>query len=248
MARLRLWRPGVAYSSTSREILQVLGVYTSPAGSARLRGLRCHPLCRGFGCNLQLSFNPPPSPWRFVTPGPDIATDCRGTWAVVSPAHAYSSMCQVRVSLSMNNGVSWSDGIPLAAPPGTAYGADVHPRIFADRSGNWYLTCEAEDLPPTGSTRILVASSPDAFRWNEPVGVYGDSLRGSSKNVHPAIAADGSGRVVVVWSSNALAASRDAEDFDILFTSAVEPARECAQEINGPGSLVVAQPARSRSQ
>jgi Neuraminidase (sialidase) len=142
-----------------------------------------------------------------------LATDGAGLWlAVWSHLDDRENDYDIRMSFSLDNGLNWSDPVPLNSDSSGDYRDDEAPCIATDRNGTWIAVWEAWDYPvflhdnfsSSGVDRdILVARSVDGgTTWTAPALLNSNGENDIGQDDEPQIATDGRGTWVVVWSSN----------------------------------------------
>ncbi|MFP4172563.1 MAG: carboxypeptidase regulatory-like domain-containing protein [Candidatus Hydrogenedentota bacterium] len=123
----------------------------------------------------------------------------------------------VRYSRSNDAGETWSDPAPIMTPPeqndaGESAGWDARdPHLAADGGGRWIVTWKAE-APLSLDMPIRYSVSKDNGRtWN----AHGVLANPDGENSRPALAADGSGNWLALWSN--LDPERPAENTLLMY-------------------------------
>ena len=177
---------------------------------------------------------------------PVVVSDGRGTWLCV-----YSSADTQRGSLgwdrdlmivrSTDGGDSWSGPRALDVRASGDAGDDGRPTLAVDSSGRWIVAWESWDtLGGTlgGDADVLTMHSADGgLTWSPalPVEPAAASDRGADRA--PALAADGAGRWLLVWSSTDPRGDLYGIDGDVLVTAAEWDVRPRPRPDAGPRGL-----------
>jgi len=158
--------------------------------------------------------------------GPQVETDGAGNWIVVwvSDENLDGTIGIDRdlfVSLSTDNGVTWTPPTVLNSNASADWGDDERPRLLSEGAGKWLAIWDSNDgLDSTiGTDRdILISRSADnGLTWSSPTALNSNAPTDSSRNDYEAQAAtDRTGNLVVVWMSYDQMGASPGEDFDIF--------------------------------
>jgi len=147
---------------------------------------------------------------------PSIATDGAGTWITVW----YSNIDLVGneldndifVSVSNDNGASWSAAQLLHSSFANDTGEDLRPVIAADTTGTWIVAWESNE-DNSGAFGldfdILVSRSTDGATWSAPALLNSKGMGGGGNDFQPALKTDNAGTWVAVWQSREIAGDAD---------------------------------------
>jgi hypothetical protein len=153
-----------------------------------------------------------------------LATDGAGTWiAVWSTQYEFGGAFggdDLAVAVSTDGGLTWGAATQLNSPL-SGDSDDFAPAIASDGAGTWAVVWESEDPSAPLSDRdiLLMQSTDDGATWTKPVPLAKTDGPDGGSDETPDVAADASGRWVVVWeSTDELNGTLDS-DYDILVTS-----------------------------
>ncbi len=163
---------------------------------------------------------------------PDVATDGQGNWLVAwasddSLGGTIETDIDILVARTTDDGATWSAPAPLNTIAGFDSGIDISPRLVTDAMGNWVGVWEStEDVGGQfGPDRdVLVARSDDnGATWTAPEALNTTADIDVEDDIAPALAADGLGNWIGVWSSEHHLGGTIGVDPDILFARFVLP-------------------------
>ncbi|MEE9294186.1 MAG: thrombospondin type 3 repeat-containing protein [Phycisphaerae bacterium] len=136
-----------------------------------------------------------------------LTTDARGTWMAVWNGSRGSAGTDndIFFSRSFNNGVNWTDVMPLNTNAASDSGTDALPAVSTDSAGNWVVIWESnEDLDGIGTDNdILVArSNNNGMTWTDPVPLNNNAGSDTGTDGGRAhLTTDGRGHWVAAWAS-----------------------------------------------
>jgi Neuraminidase (sialidase) len=144
---------------------------------------------------------------------PRVATNGKGIWvAVWSSADTLGGSIgfdsDMLLSRSEDNGVTWSQPIPV--DPGAELDAqeDASPSIVTDGEGNWMAVWHSFSvLSKYGKSDadVVVTFSQDEGRtWSRPKAINRAAGEDDVDDSHPRLATDGRGNWVVIWQTFAV--------------------------------------------
>ncbi len=144
---------------------------------------------------------------------PRIVSDGGGNWltvwstfnvvGAVFPILGTSTDLDISISRSSDNGLNWDVPTPLNSNADSDNGRDFWPDLASDGAGHWVAVWTSnEDLGGIGTDDdILVARSSDnGATWTKPVALNTDASTDNVDDRTPAIATNGVGSWVVIWS------------------------------------------------
>ena len=143
---------------------------------------------------------------------PQLATDAAGNWLVVwdafDPAGAgpFGIDVDVFFSYSTDNGLAWTDPLPLNSNATSDTGYDEFPRLTTDGAGNWVVVWNSnENLGGAigTDTDILFSRSTDnGANWSDPAALNTDAAADSGVDHFAWITSDQAGNWMAVWVSS----------------------------------------------
>ncbi|NOT00765.1 MAG: hypothetical protein HOP29_09070 [Phycisphaerales bacterium] len=154
-----------------------------------------------------------------------VTTDGSGNWVAVwdstdSLDGTIGPDWDILVALSTNNGLTWTDPVPLNNNAATDSGHDRAPQVTTDGIGSWVAVWTSNDsLGGTTGTDydIFVARSTDnALNWTGPSPLNNNAGTDSGDDFEPQVTTDGGGNWVAVWQSNDTLGGTIGTDIDIL--------------------------------
>ena len=156
---------------------------------------------------------------------PDVASDGDGTWIVVwysnDPLQGTSGEdWDILYARSDDDGATWSAPAPLDRNADRDSGTDWAARITSVGPG-WFAVAWVSDDPDfggaVGGTRAISwAETAETGQWKTPLPLTTIDPAVTEQNIHPALAADADGNVVVVWDSTDPRAGTIGTDPDIF--------------------------------
>lgn len=158
---------------------------------------------------------------------PALVSDGGGNWLAVWSAtdsldRRYGRDSDLYFSLSHDNGRAWTPARVLNSNAGHDLGGDTEVVAAAGRDGVWVAIWSSDDHPPeiVGTDRDLYfVRSPDGGRsWSKPSRINAAGADDWGDDDQPALATDGDGNWVVVWSSSDTLGARIGGDRDILYS------------------------------
>ncbi|CAM2070472.1 Exo-alpha-sialidase [Sulfidibacter corallicola] len=161
---------------------------------------------------------------------PQVAHDGAGNWVAVWTTEdtlggTIGTDNDILVAHSGDNGVTWSDVMPLNTNAANDSGTDGRPHIASDGAGNWVAVWHStENLGAAIGTDldILVSRSEDnGATWTAPAALNTTANADTSHDFDPFIASDGKGIWLTVWY-NTLDPGNTGEDADILFSRSMD--------------------------
>ena len=156
---------------------------------------------------------------------PDVATDGAGNWvAVWHSDHGLDDQLggdfDILVSLSSDNGTTWTPAVALNGNAPFDVAPDTNPRIATDGAGVWLAVWQSRDhMEPTigGDDDIFVARSVDnGATWTDPIVVNNNAMIDGGNDERPEIAFNGANRWLIVWESDDYLLDTIGDDRDIL--------------------------------
>lgn len=159
---------------------------------------------------------------------PQVVTDGLGKWIAVwwSRENLEGKLgddIDILSAVSIDNGATWSQPVPLHSDASTDSGTDSEPRLATDSSGNWVVVWRTARSTESGGdfdTDIaMVTSSDNGTSWTEPsmLNIYGDGDSGDDN--YPQVVTDGAGNWVVVWRSSG---NIGGADRDIIVATSID--------------------------
>jgi hypothetical protein len=126
----------------------------------------------------------------------------------------------ILIARSTDNGVTWTDPVPVNTNAGTDAGVDRDPQLTTDDAGNWLVTWWSDDdLAGTIGidSDILVAQSTDnGITWTDPEPLNTNAGTDSGNDRWQHVTTDNAGNWVVVWNSFDNLRGTIGDDSDIL--------------------------------
>ncbi|MBI4557822.1 MAG: carboxypeptidase regulatory-like domain-containing protein [Candidatus Hydrogenedentes bacterium] len=162
---------------------------------------------------------------------PGLATDGAGNWVAAwdsndSLGGTIGTDYDVLVVRSTDNGVTWTDAVPLNTNAATDSGADQAVEVTTDGAGNWVAAWDSNDsLGGTIGTDadILVArSANNGATWTNPAALNTNAATDSGADRDPQVTTDGAGNWVAVWQSNDSLGGTIGTDQDILVSRSTD--------------------------
>ncbi len=142
---------------------------------------------------------------------PQVATDRAGNWVAVWYSNenlggVIGPDDDIFVSLSTDNGVTWTPPAALNTNAASDSGNDQAPQVVTDGAGNWVAVWHSDDTL-SGSIGsdwdVLVARSTDnGVTWSAPVALNTNAASDLGDDLRPQVAEDGTGNWVAVWYSS----------------------------------------------
>ncbi len=156
---------------------------------------------------------------------PRLATDGNGVWMTLwaSKATLGGSIGRdfdILVSVSTDNGTSWSTAAPVNTTASGPAALDSFPYIVTDGLGTWMATWHSKDTL-SGSIGIdkdvLYAFSYDrGTTWTAPMPLNSNAAVDSGDDKFVSTASDKAGTFISAWTSNDSLGQSIGSDFDIL--------------------------------
>lgn len=144
---------------------------------------------------------------------PRLATDNAGHWVVVwSAASDFSEDFDIRVSRSLDDGITWStpNALNSNAAVDSSESDDYTPHICTDGSGVWIAAWRTREFSGGTDDDVLFSRSLDnGETWSGLSPLDINAGTDSDGDFRPYLATDGAGNWVAVWESDATM------DFDI---------------------------------
>jgi hypothetical protein len=133
---------------------------------------------------------------------PQLATDGSGTWLMLS--YGPSGPGGDLDVAGARGTAPFGPARPIAAQAANDSGADWTPRVLAE-SGAWLVLWTSTDPLSSGigtdADIVLARSSDGGTTWSDPAPLDAAAANDSGADLEPALAGDGAGNVVAVWSS-----------------------------------------------
>jgi PKD repeat protein len=162
---------------------------------------------------------------------PHVTTDGAGNWVAVwestdALGDTIGADSDILVSLSADNGATWSVPAVVNGNAVSDEGDDAAPHVTTDGAGNWVVVWNSlEDLGGTTGidSDILVSRSTDSgAMWTAPVVLNTNAATDSGWDYVPRVATDGAGNWVVVWHSSDTLDGAIGTDADILVSRSTD--------------------------
>ncbi len=160
---------------------------------------------------------------------PQVTTDGSGNWVAVWQSFDTNSGAEfdIMVARSANNGATWSASAALNTSAAFDWGADEHPQVTTDGSGNWVAVWDSTDPLWWGigtDYDILVARSTDnGVTWSQQTALNTKAATDSGSDWFPQVTTDGSDNWVAVWESTDSLGGTIGLDGDILYSREFPP-------------------------
>lgn len=143
---------------------------------------------------------------------PELATDGAGNWVAVWASRepeivgGIGTDLDILVARSGDNGMTWTDAVPLNTNAGSDTGGDSKPQIMTDGSGIWVAVWTSEEPDIAGGIGtdfdILVSrSNSNGAMWSAPVPLNTNADSDTGDDFLPRVATNGQGDWVAVWWS-----------------------------------------------
>jgi hypothetical protein len=124
------------------------------------------------------------------------------------------------VSRSVDNGLNWTDAVPLNNNAGSGWGANFGAQVVTDQAGHWiavWLTYDTLDGTIGADRDILIAHSFDnGVTWTDQTPLNRNATSDIGDDWYPQVATDGAGNWVAVWESADSLNATIGSDWDIL--------------------------------
>jgi hypothetical protein len=142
---------------------------------------------------------------------PCARTDGIGNWVVVwstnsLPSGALGPVKNIFYTTSSDDGVTWTDAMPLNKNFAAGTGDNLNPQIATDGSGVWIAVWQSNDTlgGELGATyHILFARSSDnGMTWSDPAPVSPDAAVETVDETNSQLSTDKVGNWTVIWQSN----------------------------------------------
>jgi hypothetical protein len=175
-------------------------------------------------------------PARTLAPGsgasgdevaPKLVNDGDGNWLAVWSATEsldgrYGRDADLFFSLSHDTGQTWTPARVLNSNANHDVGADVEVVASVGRPGVWVAVWSSDDHPPevVGTDRDLyfVRSQDGGRTWSKPTTLNTQAAQDWGDDGQPAIASDGKGNWIAVWSSSDTLGATIGGDRDLLIS------------------------------
>ena len=153
---------------------------------------------------------------------PQISTDGTGHWMTVwNTQNDFGGTLgfdsDLMFSLSVDNGVIWSDPTPLNNNASTDSGFDVFPQLTVGSAGDWMAIWQSDDdVEGQGDWDVYFSRSTNfGADWSDPQPLNSNAATDEYADEHPQLTTDGQGNWFAVWQSRE---NTIGVDHDILFT------------------------------
>ena len=161
---------------------------------------------------------------------PRAANDGQGNWVVIwlskEDLGGIGVDTDLLVSRSSDDGLSWTDPVPLNNNASSDSGDEDNPEVITDGLGNWLVVWTSfDDLDGTiGSDRdILFARSiNDGATWSDPAPLNSYAPFDIGRDTLAKPSTDGQGNWLVIWASRSDLEGTLGLDDDILFARSVD--------------------------
>jgi len=162
-----------------------------------------------------------------------IATDAAGNWIVVwysteDLGSVAGSDSDIFVSISANNGATWSAVALLNSNATTDTGADVSPSIDTDGAGKWVVAWESSDTLGgsigTDYDIVFASSADNGATWSPLSLLNSNGAADAGDDRSCEITTDEAGNWVIVWGSDDDLLTTIDTDWDILVASSADNA------------------------
>jgi hypothetical protein len=156
---------------------------------------------------------------------PRVATDGAGHWIAVwdswdALGDTIGTDQDILIARSTDNGVNWTDPVPVNTNAGTDSGVDRDPRLTTDSAGNWLLTWWSDDdlagTIGTDSDILVVQSTDNGITWTDPEPLNTNAGTDSGNDRWQHVTTDDAGNWVAVWNSFDDLRGTIGDDSDIL--------------------------------
>lgn len=165
---------------------------------------------------------------------PAVATDGARSWVAVWESRdivdgPFGTDFDILVARSTDNGLTWTDPVPLNNNAATDSGDDQWARVATDGAGNWVAVWGSnENLGPPGTdppigtdgdifvARITTAELFTGDPWTDPEPLNNNAATDSGQDWDPTVITDGAGSWLTVWRSNDNLGGTIGSDEDIL--------------------------------
>ena len=155
--------------------------------------------------------------WR-----PQITTDGLGNWVAVWTTDddlggaLHGDWYNILTAISTDNGVTFSDPVPLSIDEIGTIPGDDSAQITTDGLGNWVAVWQSNEKNSFQDFDILVATSiENGDAWSEPTYLDTNAYSDIGDDKNPQVTTDGLGHWVAVWESRDNLGNSEDEDFDI---------------------------------
>jgi hypothetical protein len=160
-----------------------------------------------------------------------VTTDGGGNWVAVwysgdSLGGTIGTDYDVLVSLSTNNGATWTTVQPLNTNAGTDSGNDRSPQVTTDGAGVWVAVWESGDTlgGTIGTDTDILASrsTNNGATWTTVQPLNTNAVTDSGADYSPQLTTDGAGNWVAVWYSEENLGGTIGTDRDILVSRSTD--------------------------
>lgn len=143
---------------------------------------------------------------------PDIATNGTGTWICawdtttnVEAGGISTTGRDIAFSRSADSGQTWSDAMWLDSNAQVLPGNDFDVRISAVTTTTWIAVwksnADIDGMLDNEGDLLFVRSIDDGLTWSDTAPLNTNAAIDSVSDVHPSIATDGAGTVIVTWDT-----------------------------------------------
>jgi len=162
---------------------------------------------------------------------PQITTDGAGHWIAVWGSNddlggSIGTDGDILVTISANNGGTWTTPVPLNTNAASDGGYDGHPQVTTDGVGNWIAVWFSwDDLGGTigNDGDILFARSADnGVTWTDPAPLNTNAASDSGSDRSPQVTTDGAGNWIASWFSWDDLGGTIGTDADILYARSTD--------------------------
>lgn len=162
---------------------------------------------------------------------PYLDTDRAGNWVAVWNTYsisgqAFGSDTDIVAAHSSDNGLTWSNAVPVNNDAAGDLNSDIVPSMTTDRAGHWMATWQSSDsLNGTigGDYDVFVAYSGDnGATWNDKILVNNYAAIDAQHDGNPRVATDRAGTWLIIWTSRADPNGTLGTDSDLFVARSVD--------------------------